>query len=48
MFFEAIPEWKEYVEGDLNAINTLESRPLAMDPRKKNNNQEDYDLELYF
>lgn len=47
-FFEAIPEWKQYVEGDLTEINTLESRPLAQDPRKKNNNQEDYDIELYF
>jgi SIT4 phosphatase-associated protein len=34
-FLDAIPEWKEYCEGELLLMTTLESKPLASDPRKK-------------
>lgn len=35
---ESIPEWKSYCEGDLTFYNTIESKPLACDPRKKVSN----------
>lgn len=47
MVLESIPEWRKYVEGDLSTINTIESKPLAMDPRKKESPVED-DIEYFF
>lgn len=29
LILESIPEWKAYVDGDLELANTIESRPLA-------------------
>lgn len=45
---EAIPEWKEYCEGELLLMTTLESKPLASDPRKKQAHQADDDIEYFF
>ena len=33
---ESIPEWGEYYENDLNQVNILERKPLAVDPRDQN------------
>lgn len=40
-FLESIPEWEEYYSENLKKINTLESTPLASDPRKKQVEEED-------
>ena len=40
-FLESIPEWEEYYSENLQKINTLESTPLASDPRKKQVEEED-------
>mmetsp|Transcript_1653 Transcript_1653/g.1577 ORF Transcript_1653/g.1577 Transcript_1653/m.1577 type:complete len:169 (-) Transcript_1653:198-704(-) len=47
-FLEAIPEWKEFVEGELKIGNDVESKPLASDPRKKNSPAPDEDFEFFF
>ena len=45
---EAIPEWKEYCDGDLSFINNIENKPLASDPRKKGASTADDDIEYFF
>lgn len=42
-FLESIPEWKEYVEEDLEHANKIDNQPLGSDPRKKSeSNSDDY------
>lgn len=45
---ESIPEWREYYENDLEIKNLIESRPLAVDPRKKGGFNNDDDLDFFF
>ena len=45
---ESIPDWKEYVEGDLKRVNDNESKPLGSDPRKKGEQPIEDDLEYFF
>ena len=45
---ESIPEWKEFVEEDLNRRTKLQNDPLVNDPRKKVTNNNDDDLDFFF
>ncbi len=48
-FLESIPEWGQFVNGELKNGNEIESRPLAQDPRKKTNPGSDTDdFEFFF
>ena len=38
---ESIPEWKLFIDEDLNKVNEIEQKPLGSDPRKKDLNQDD-------
>jgi hypothetical protein len=50
LILESIPEWSIYTHGDLAFMNDLESKPLAQDPRKKNDNgsKVEDDIEYFF
>ncbi len=50
IILESIPEWAVYTAGDLAFMNSVESKPLASDPRKKNENgdQVEDDIEYFF
>jgi hypothetical protein len=45
---ESIPEWRIYATGDLAFMNDIESKPLAQDPRKKNEAAVEDDIEYFF
>jgi len=45
---DAIPEWKEYCDGELMLMTNLENKPLASDPRKKGQTSAEDDIEYFF
>lgn len=40
-FLEAIPDWDDYYQNELEKINQIESKPLAADPRSKDASHDD-------
>lgn len=46
-FLESIPEWQEFYVNILTVVNALESKPLAGDPRKKQDDEDEYFDLLY-
>ena len=44
---ESIPDWADFVEGDLKSNNDKEAKPLGSDPRKRAAVVED-DIESFF
>ncbi len=46
-FLESIPEWQEFIDKVLTLINALEAKPLANDPKSKQDDEDEYFDLLY-